>query len=240
MSVGGDVMAHFFVDLLWQEGVSPAFINVAETSLRNTLVGFGLADRVSVEPMGTWRAADYLSADGSLVRERSVDALIHYGREMSERSGLSQEQVLTNYVNLCLGDRPWRSRDQDGFAVLLLRDDCVCPGEEYIFGAAREGSCAVLSTYRYERDPRIQLRLETFAATVCHEFGHVLGAPNDLRTEAVQQWVGTHCTNVCVMRQRDDLPEWESDIAKDFLDGKVFCALCVRDIRDYLSHRMFG
>lgn len=231
-----DSTAHS-IDLLWQEGTPHDYIDTAEKVLQSATSHLGIAGRFPVERIGTWRAEDFRLADGTLARNRSVDAMMEYARLDAISSGAQAGQALTQSVNPCLVWHPWRPETWDGFPFLIVRDDYVMPTEEYVFGAAIPYKCATVSTFRYERDARISDRLAAFAATVYHEFGHVLGAPDSDRGRDIEHWLGTHCTNACVMRQRDDLPEWEAEIVKDMFEGKLYCPLCLRDIRAFVRER---
>ena len=219
---------HLSVDVVWQEGVREDYIDAAEATLRTAVHHLGLSEMLPVERIGAWRSEEGCGIN-DLVVAAKADAI---------EAGLQPGQLLASSVSPRLRDAPWRPQDWRGFSLLIVGDDYACKGEEYVFGFANAGLCATLSTYRYERDTRISDPIAAFVAGVFHEFGHVVGAPNGDRTEAIQDWLGAHCTNACVMRQRDDLPEWETDIVKDLFGGKLYCDLCLRDIQIFLRERL--
>ncbi len=225
------------VDLLWQEGMPEVYIETAERTLRAVVQRLGFGAQLAVERIGTWRAEDFTAQDGSLLEDRSVDFMLEMARKMGQGICRTQGQLWVHGVNTYFVRHPWRSNSWRGMSLLLVKDDYGLAEDDYIFGAALEGTCATISTFRYQQDTRLMDPLLTFAVTVFHEMGHVFGAPNDDRTEAVLQWFGTHCTNACVMRQRDDLPEWEQEIAPD-VGERVYCESCFRDIQNFMRTRL--
>ena len=214
----------FPIQLLWQTGTHADYIRVAAMALSGAISRLGLGDRIQVSHVGS-------------LHDLNMDELFQTAQEEGRRIGLAPGQA-----DICT---VWRrlegyvaSKGQDASRLFLLASDDYSlqePKEDWLFGYTDFPWSCTASTWRFMNDTRIKDRLGLFALMVMHEFGHLVNAADPKRGEALQQWLGTHCTNACVMRQKDDLPDFERDVLPDLNQGRLFCELCIRDVHSFMS-----
>jgi len=107
----------------------------------------------------------------------------------------------------------------------------------FVIGASREGTCALISTYRFN-DLEPDQKYEVIKTETIHEFGHVLGIPYNNRKTNVENNIGLHCTNKCVMSQGLCVPDDWIKFTEDRLrSGKPLCDQCVDDLNIYFSRK---
>jgi predicted Zn-dependent protease len=163
-----------------------------------------------------------------------IDRVLAAAREVSTcvgRPGQANGDVLSVWLH----GRRWRPRDWKGVAMLIVSDDIGFHGDEFIFGQSDEAVGGMVSTFRFARDERVTDRIGLFETLVMHELGHALGAADPDRDSQIQMWFGPHCMNPCVMRQRDDLPQFEADVLPVLATDAPFCAQCRDDVRKFLG-----
>lgn len=103
-----------------------------------------------------------------------------------------------------------------------------------LVGLAQRDTGAVISTYRFQEQQH-KLKNEILKTQVMHEIGHVFGTPSDSREENVEDNLGLHCTNKCVMRQRRHVPDGWKELTKDRLESHPYCNDCKNDLRRYFG-----
>lgn len=207
----------YSLDLLWQQGVDEKYFTAARNALVKATTALGLTDKLSVVTIGT---------------HADIEKIINAAR-LASASMARPPQAHVDVVNLWIESRRWRSSDKKGCAIMLVNDDLGCFDEEFVFGAADLGVGGTVSTYRFVRDDRILDPIGLFETLVMHELGHTLGAANPERGRDIELWGGPHCTNLCVMQQRDDLPEFEADVLLVARTAQPYCAQCVRDVQKF-------
>ncbi len=202
------------IDLHWQAGVDERYLEVAQTALTQSFADLGLRTRFEVRRLG-----NLPGMRGILRKAKAVS------KKAKKPSTQVDSQTVADWVY---------AQVPQGLRFVVLKDDLGCPEEDYVFGMAGDEWGGVVSTYRYERDNRVDDPLRSFRAAVIHELGHVLGAADKGRGISMTEWLGPHCTNACVMRQFDDLPENERHLIED-MRFLTFCGLCRRDIAKHLD-----
>lgn len=227
-------MSQHVIDVLWHPSTDAAYVAEAGDALEWTLRMFRLEGRVSVRRVGAWtgnpRAADVFG--------RGIDAVLPLAdRSARKFSRYAEGQIDPCTLTIALSDRSWRAAHDasPGYAVCLFPQDFGHAADDYVFGMAIPGEGFVVSTYRYLSDPRLTDRIGTFRTTIVHELGHLLGAPDGRRGEALRDWFGAHCMRPCVMAQNDDLPEWERDQLAALRSAEPFCPLCRQDVERYIA-----
>ena len=68
---------------------------------------------------------------------------------------------------------------------------------------------------------------------VYHELGHLFGLVPETRN-SVNESLGIHCNNICIMRQGLSIDEW-INITNHRLEYGILCSPCSIDIKDYFS-----
>jgi predicted Zn-dependent protease len=210
------------IDLLYPACVSKAYADAAKIAVRRAIASLGLSDGFRIGVTGFF-------ADTSKILADARDACARVGKP---------GQVRADVLSYWLEDRRQNptavSRE---VALLIVNDDLGCVEGEFLFGSARKGVGGTVSTYRFLRDRRVIDPCDLFGMVIMHELGHALGAADPERGSGIQHWFGSHCTNPCVMRQRNDLPEFEADVLPTARGENPFCAMCVKDVRTYVAGR---
>jgi predicted Zn-dependent protease len=131
-----------------------------------------------------------------------------------------------------LSVEPWRDDGRDQYDILIVRSDIYAEEDNFLVGIAREGFGTVISTYRFNGlDDK--LKYECIKTETMHELGHVFGLLPDNRTEDVEDSLGLHCANRCIMRQGLNVPEDWINMTKDRLRYDALCKRCEKDLKDY-------
>ena len=218
---------------MWQEGVPAHYIEAADNVIQELLLELRLETKIIHGFGGTEGSAYNRTMFGQ------VNELVTAAAGSAVAKGFAPGQLDISVTVNALAHQWEASRNQDEMFFLIVNDDYAVEHngtiEEFIFGCSRPPAASTVSTFRFQNDPRITDRVGLFKLMVAHEFGHLIGAPDEERGEALVSHLGMHCTNPCVMQQRDDLPDFERDVLP-LLHGKhLFCDLCTRDIRAYME-----
>jgi len=125
----------------------------------------------------------------------------------------------------------------DKYTAILTGEDINSSDGSYNFliGLALPGIGTLISTKRFEGIDDIYTRNECIKTEVMHEIGHVFGAPNPSRKD-LEDNIGNHCRNKCVMRQGVRVPIDWIKITRDRLEtGKPYCDSCEEDLRKHFG-----
>ncbi|TAL19204.1 hypothetical protein EPN90_04535 [Patescibacteria group bacterium] len=193
----------------------------------------GVSQMISVGNLGVWRASDY--RDGSRLREyRSIDWYLARGRQTGRRG-----QLNASTITFDLMEEPWR-RQEHHYDVILLESDIYNGGNtNFVLGVGTQASSAIISRHRLSRRylpelPEDEL-IECYKTAVMHEVGHMLGLPGRFGTRGhLEESLGMHCTNTCLMRQRLRLEGWE-ELTADRLRRGSLCIECRREIVNFFQ-----
>ena len=181
---------------------------------------------------GVWRTPQYKSSDDTFNEYQSVDWYIQKGRETSRNKTQLNADVMGN----CLLSEPWRWPDRGGkvhYDILIANSDIYSKGTSFIIGTAGKSIGTIISTYRLKELDK-KSRYECVKTETMHELGHVFGLIPDNRTENVEDSLGKHCTNRCIMRQGLSVPDDWIKMTDDRLRYGALCQACERDMKDYL------
>ncbi len=207
------------IDLLWQPGVPEPYFTAARIALERATMSLGIADRLPVTTIGVYA---------------EIGNVLNVARGLATCIG-KPGQAHVDVVTLWLAVHRWRPKEWNGFSMLIVNDDYAVPDDDFVFGSASAGIGGSVSISRFINDVRVCDRLGLFEMMVMHEIGHALSAADPDRGSAIQLWLGSHCTNMCVMQQRDDLPEFETDVLVAMNADQPFCPECTRDVRRFLG-----
>lgn len=158
----------------------------------------------------------------------------------SQQTNPRRDQVNGVAIVECLEDKVWRESIPH-YDVLVLERDMYSgePDNSFIIGVATSGIGAVISVYRYLQLERGE-QYECIVTETMHEVGHVLGlVPDyrdyDYRDYNVEDVLGKHCTNICVMRQGLRVPADTKRKTRDRLKYGALCTDCQRNLREFFS-----
>ena len=117
------------------------------------------------------------------------------------------------------------------YELALLTSD-IYGGEDtnFVIGLAIPTFGTVVSIARLSK-LEISLQLECIKTVIFHEMGHVFGLPNSNRKN-INESLGAHCTNVCVMRQGLSVPfDWIKMTQDRIRMRAPYCKECLSDLR---------
>ena len=104
----------------------------------------------------------------------------------------------------------------------------------FAYGATQPdlGTIQSISRLRAIKDPALQVRV--FERVIEHETGHLFGL--NQRTFHIEQRLGPHCSNVCVMRQALDFKELSRHTQEEQRANIHFCADCLAEFAARRRH----
>lgn len=182
---------------------------------------------VSVKPFGVWRHRNWLLPNGELASHMSVDWYVKVGQEKSQKPG----QLHAGAISNVLLDDPWQ-RGEPHWDVTVFRTDLYDEGCNFVLGEARFNHQCLVSVHRFLDFPA-EVQFECIATTVAHELGHVFGLVHKNRKEGtIEESLGSHCTNRCIMRQRLSAPGW-IELSRDRLQYGPFCQTCLGELYQF-------
>lgn len=182
----------------------------------------------SVHSFGLWRNEKWLNGQ-TLQNWQSVDWYLAWARKKSSRA----DQLNADYLLTLLFNEPWQ-KSAPHSDVLAVAEDLYCENTNFVIGAALPDVATVISVARF-RSLDVRLKHECIKTETMHEVGHVFGLVPTERTTAVEESLGKHCTNICVMRQGLRVPDDWIRISRDRLAHGALCELCRRDLRQYFK-----
>lgn len=216
-----------------QEGVSDlekrAVLNGA-----HELIGLGGAE-IEVKDFGVWRLEDYKNSDDTLKENKSVDWYVEEGRTASR----NKTQLNASRMLDALHYEPWRMVSHGGkdhYDILVLHEDMYSGDTNFIIGLARQGIGTVLSVNRFRCLTNREI-YECVKTETMHELGHAFGLVSKSRTKNVENQLGMHCTNICIMRQGMTVPNDWLKITDQRLRYGALCKECDKELKDFFRPR---
>jgi predicted Zn-dependent protease len=213
--------------VMFQEGVSRDQVLAVMSGIRSVLEQAKAGHLIQVSSLGVWRQLGYREA-GQLQPYKSVDWYVAKGFEKSRNNSQANSgEILTQ-----LWIEPWQDQIPH-YEVVVLCSDLYSEETNFVIGSAIKGFGTVISINRF-RDLERNLQLECIRTEVTHEVGHVFGLVPETRTVRVNQSLGLHCTNQCVMRQGLTVPlDWIQFSKERLATSQIFCPQCQQDLRNY-------
>lgn len=209
--------------------VAPYLYEAVKDAVRIVLKGVGCENMIETFDFGAWRDPGYI-LDGVYQKYRSVDWYLLATKCFSKREAQIDAGIL---LNLCQTE-PWQV-DRPHYDVILVADDMYYQKNNFIIGLSGLGLGMIVSTHRFMDLPQ-QEQIECIKTAALHELGHVFGAIHSKRIQAVEDKLGRHCTNVCVMRQGLVVPgDWLRMTKDRVRSGRPFCDECIAGMRQYLD-----
>ena len=194
------------------------------------LLGFGgVSNLIEIVDYMVWRNDNYVNPDGSLKEYQSVDWFLQQGKNSSR----SKSQVNATTMLHLLTFEPFR-KIKDHYDCFIVHSDMYDGRKDinFVIGLAREGIGTIISTDKFSNlDDR--MRYECVKTETMHEMGHVFGLLPNSRNYNVENSLGKHCANRCIMRQGLTLPSDWIKMTDDRWKYGPLCKDCKQDIKDY-------
>lgn len=209
--------------------VAPYLYEAVKEAVRTVLKEVGFENTIETSDFGAWRDPGYI-LDGVYQKYKSIDWYILATKYYSKRENQIDAGVL---LNLCHNE-PWQA-DQPHYEVIVAADDMYYGETNFVIGISQLGFGMAVSTHRFRRLSQ-EDQIQCIKSAALHELGHVFGAIRPDRKQAVEEKLGTHCTNVCVMRQGLIVPnDWLRFSRERLRTGQAFCEQCLRGMRECLE-----
>ena len=217
--------------VMWTPGVPQYAAQAAAAGVVDTLRASGQAREVVTFGASTFSQGDYSSA------QWYVDEA--YRRQELRRDVGHGLQLDAGQFAGLFNDEPWQENPH--WEVLIVNKDLNCEVDgrfiNFVFGVTRpDFPYSVQSVRRILSGvDNLYLQAELIRRVLRHEVEHMFGLPD--RTENTTENLGTHCTNVCTMRQGVSVGQWGRQWAEETNMGLQFCGDCLTDLeksRDYL------
>lgn len=217
--------------LVHESGIPADQIIVVTEAIQEMLCLGNSTQLIPFRNLGALRHSDWSSLGGGgdleLKQFSSVDYYIACGMATSDR----RPQLNVEAIMEQLWIEPWQETQQH-YDVLLTKHDLYADGTNFVVGVGIEGFGLTMSTFRFQKLDSWLLP-ECIKTIAMHELGHVFGLISESRTQNVEQSLGKHCTNQCIMRQGLRVPEDFIRITQDRLAGVPFCGQCLNALRNY-------
>jgi len=209
-----------------EEGIG-ALIDPVIAGIQIVLQCAGVSDRVETRYYGVWRDSPIYSGK-HLIPYKSIDWYIQSGRQSGRPSQLNADAIMAN-----LEREPWR-KTIPHYDVVILSSDMFSEETNFVIGLASYAIGTIISTHRFMGLDQA-LRAECVKTEVMHELAHVFGLVPDERIDNIEESLGKHCMNICVMRQGLRVPQDWIRMTGDRLRVGAFCKDCQRDLRSYFQ-----
>jgi predicted Zn-dependent protease len=209
--------------------VGPRLYSAVKEAVQVFLTETEFQNDIEVYDFGAWRDPGYI-LNGVYQKYKSIDWYLLATKHFSEREDQFDAGIL---LNLCLVE-PWQI-DHPHYEAIVVADDLYHGQTNFIVGLSGLGLGMVVSAYRFMGLSEKE-RIECLKTVALHELGHVFGAVRPGKTQNVEESLGSHCTNVCVMRQGLVVPgDWLKITADRLRTGRAFCEECLRSMREGLK-----
>lgn len=213
------------VYIMFESGISTNHMNTVVNAVNELLEVANATSFIKVQNFGVWRNSNYRQ-NGKLTEWSSVDWYVEDARSISRPGQIDCERLVTNLLI-----EPWQKQTPH-YDLLVLKSDLYARNTNFVLGLAQHHGASALSIHRL-LGLENRLQHECIKTIVMHEMGHVFGLIPPERTHNVEESLGKHCTNRCLMRQGLRVPHDWINITQDRLKYGPFCTTCTKDLREY-------
>ena len=187
--------------------------------------------RCEVTNFGQWRSPVWRGENGNgrIKAYESIDWYIGMGRYASKRPNqLDAVRIISH-----LEDEPL-AQTHPHYDVVVLSSDLYSGNDHnnFVIGIASPKRATVISVNRFA-GLNLDLQSNCIETETMHEVGHVFGLIPDERTRCVEESLGRHCTNRCVMRQGLNVPTDWIRFSQDRLRHGALCSMCQNDLQNF-------
>lgn len=204
------------VHIIYQEGVLPLERKAVEEGISKLVKLAGVPIKI------------YTSEDLKMKESAHLEDYLSRDTRTREGHRQSNAQTVLNHLD-----------GSDAYKIVVVKTDLYDPRTNFVIGMALENKGALISTCRFGN-------LNDFAKQECvktetmHEGGHVFGLVPYERKTNVEESLGHHCANLCIMRQGLTVPkDWikyteeRLECEKRGLSG--LCEDCQKDLKNYFK-----
>ncbi len=214
--------------IMVEDGVDQTHVDAVIKSIHAVTQIAGVNNALQINNFGVWRSHNWLNSQDQMTEWNSVDWYI----EQAQVHG-RHKQLHGGHLMKLLWNEPWQKMHAH-YDIVITKQDLYDEKCNFVIGLAVHRFGTIISTNRF-------LNLESEVARECivteamHEIGHMFGLILSTRTQCVDESLGLHCTNKCIMRQGLSVPHDWLVFTEDRLNGFSFCDLCTRDLKRYFS-----
>lgn len=215
------------LNVMWSSDVPPAEARAALEGIVDAVQASGQQRTVAVYGAHRWSDGGYSSADWYVEeakRRQSVIRNLGYG-----------PQVHTGHLFEQFHEEPWQASPH--WEVAIVNADLYDNRTNFVYGATKPDFAASIQSIRRLREV-VQddvLRAHMVRRLLRHEVGHMFGLPGDGRPNTAYK-LGTHCTNICTMRQGMNMQEWVQLTLEEVAAGVQFCGDCMDSFARVRGH----
>lgn len=218
--------------LINENGIDPVDNKAVIEGIETILKIAGVENKIKILDYSELIGKKYISPDGSSKEYKSLDYYLQQGKIVSRKA---TKLNATKIINLCAYEIAISGYKH--YYVLILKSDIYLENTDFVIGAGKKGHCAIISTYRF-KDLDDNRKYEVIKAEAMHEIGYVFGIPNNNRKTNVENNIGLHCTNECVMRQGLCIPDdWIEMTNNRLKSRKPLCDECIDDLKTYFGKK---
>lgn len=211
------------------EKIRPFQARAVIDGIREVLAAAEVGDRIKIREFGVWRTPQWKERGGMLAPHQSVDWYVAQGRKHSTRPNQVNAQAILH----AFATEPWQEAEMH-YDVALISEDLYADNTNFIAGLAIPGVGTVLSVARF-LGLESATQYECLKTLVMHEVSHVFGLLPRARTVAIDQRLGRHCANRCVMRQGITVPTDWITMTRDRMRHSAFCGLCQTGLKQFFA-----
>lgn len=203
--------------VMWSSDVPLTEARAALQGVVDALNASGQRRELVVFGSRQWSEGAFSSADWYVQEARGRQRVL---RDM----GHGPQINVNDFINLFY-EEPWQVTPH--WEVAVVNTDLCDDGTEFVFGVTQPNFASSVQSVRRMIDgiPSGKLRTEVVRRLLRHEAGHMFGLPGWNRRNTEEK-LGTHCTNICTMRQGMSLPEWISLTQEEIRNQVHFCTDC--------------
>ncbi len=205
-----NIMNDFGITFNFKQAFLDGILEMIQISKRN----------FEIQDLGLWRNLNWKSQT-FLAPFNSVDWYV------SQSMDSTRNQVNAQHLLALFYCEPWQDSEKH-IDLFITNRDLFVPETNFVLGLALANSGMVISGHRFSNLSQ-SLAIECLKTLTMNKMGHVLGIVPEYRTISVEESLGKHCTNQCIMRQGLTVQDWVQ-ITKDRLNGHVLCDLCQNDL----------
>lgn len=214
------------VHVMFEEGLTVNQHWVVFSAIKELLQIARVEERISIINLGIWRMSGWLH-NSKLTDWYSIDWYLAMAKKASARNNQINAGRFLDLLEL----EPWQDSNPH-FDVAVIKSDMYAGESSFCIGLARKEVATIISINRFLSLPPKEM-LECIKTETIHEIGHVFGLVPEARTNNVEESLGKHCTNRCVMRQGLRLPvDWQR-ITRDRLQYGSLCGICQKDLQNF-------
>jgi len=206
-----------------ERGVSNRESSSVITGIKKVIEVAGV--ELKVKNFGNW-SNQKVRVEKELKPRQSTDWYIQQGRNASRRINQLKADIILNKF----GFHPWH--EVNHYDVLITKTDLYKDQTtRFIIGIAQKNVGTVISTHRF-RSLDSNKKRECLITETMHELGHVFGLPSN-ESPYTTDSLGSHCTNICIMRQGLNVPNDWVDMSRDRQKQGAFCERCRQDLKNF-------